>query len=289
MSTLSAECGEATVGEEQRLDDEHHRHAQDPDVGPDQHGREDPAEQVPARAGGHGEVEHLRGEDERRDEPRQRHLPLVEHLARPAQRDPDAGGSQRGGAQRRLGVEEAVGDVHEPTLLRTVCGCVRLAAGRGMMATMAPAHRRDDHDHADSDEHVESILDRLRADGGRVTTGRRAIVRALLTGPDHHVTAEDVAQLAQAEQPDVHLSTVYRTLEALERVGVVDRTTLGGGGAVFHLTDHVHHHLVCDACGGVTEIPEELLASLAAAIDERYRFAVATSALVLSGRCAACR
>ena len=112
---------------------------------------------------------------------------------------------------------------------------------------MGPAHHRHPHTHGDADDDVEAILDALRADGGRVTTGRRAIVRALFTGPDHHVTADDVAALVQADHPDVHLSTVYRTLESLEALGVVDRVNLGAGPAVYHLTDHVHHHLVCDA------------------------------------------
>ena len=74
---------------------------------------------------------------------------------------------------------------------------------------------------------MDAILDVLRADGGRITVGRRAIVHALLTAPDHHVTADDVAAMVQAEHPDVHLSTIYRTLEALERHGVVDRVGLG--------------------------------------------------------------
>jgi Fur family transcriptional regulator, ferric uptake regulator len=152
-----------------------------------------------------------------------------------------------------------------------------------------PAHHRHPHAHPDVDQRIDAILDVLRADGGRVTTGRRAIVRALLTGPDHHVTADDVALMVQAEQPDVHLSTVYRTLEALEGHGIVDRVNLGAGRAVYHLTDHVHHHLVCDVCGSVTEIPHEQLAGLSRDLDERYGFELSARHLSIAGRCAACR
>lgn len=154
---------------------------------------------------------------------------------------------------------------------------------------MAPAHEREAHEHHDVDHRIEEILDVLRADGGRVTTGRRAIVTALLTGTDHHVTAEAVATAVQAEHPDVHLSTIYRTLDALERNGVVDRVNLGAGGAVYHLTDHRHHHLLCEACGAVIEVPGDLFTPLAEEIDRRFRFAVSTGHLSLTGRCRDCR
>lgn len=132
---------------------------------------------------------------------------------------------------------------------------------------------------------MQEVLELLRADGGRTTTGRRAIVTALLTGGDHHVTAETVAAVVQAHHPDVHLSTVYRTLDALERAGVVERLNLGPGGAVYHLTERAHHHLVCDVCGAVEEVEPDALAEVTARIAERYGFAVAN----LTGRCADCR
>jgi Fur family transcriptional regulator, ferric uptake regulator len=157
------------------------------------------------------------------------------------------------------------------------------------MAAVSPAHHRQPHAHGAPEARVDAILDVLRADGGRITVGRRAIVHALLTAPDHHVTADDVAAMVQAEHPDVHLSTIYRTLEALERHGVVDRVGLGPGGAVYHLTDHVHHHLVCEVCGSVTEVPATLLTRLAADVSARYGFTVSDHHLVLPGRCRDCQ
>lgn len=154
---------------------------------------------------------------------------------------------------------------------------------------MAGHHQRDAHTHEDVAEREAAILEQLRAAGGRVTTGRRAIVRALLGGPDHHVTAEDVARVVQAEHPDVHLSTVYRTLDALEELGVVLRVVLGAGGAVYHLSDHVHHHLVCERCGTVVEAPSTLFARLTRTIDERFGFDVAGRPIAIPGRCRDCR
>ncbi len=153
---------------------------------------------------------------------------------------------------------------------------------------MTHPHHRSDHSHPDVPERVEAILQLLRTDGGRVTTGRRAVVTALLTADDHHVTADDVAGIVQAEHPDVHLSTIYRTLDSLEHLGVVGRVTLGGGGAVYHLTDHVHHHLVCSGCGTVIELSDDSLAALAADVERLHGFALAAHPMSLHGLCSAC-
>jgi Fur family transcriptional regulator, ferric uptake regulator len=156
---------------------------------------------------------------------------------------------------------------------------------------MTAAHNRPhhEHDHDDVDVRVDAILDRLRAEGGRITTGRRAIVRALFDVGDHHVTADHVAATVQAEHPDVHLSTVYRTLDALEELGVVGRVALGQHSAVYHLVDHVHHHLLCERCGSVTEIPTDALAGLSEQLVDEFDFRVSPSTLVIRGVCRACR
>jgi Fe2+ or Zn2+ uptake regulation protein len=101
---------------------------------------------------------------------------------------------------------------------------------------------------------AEPILALLRARGGRVTTSRRAILESFL-GVGGHVTAEALTTRVQIGQPDVHESTVYRFLDELERLGVVDHVHLGHGPAVYHLASDAHHHLVCEGCGKVVEVP----------------------------------
>ena len=133
----------------------------------------------------------------------------------------------------------------------------------------------------------ERILEQLRADGGRVTTARRALVTALLDADDH-VTADDLAATVQAAHPDVHRSTIYRTLDALERLGVVDHVHLGHGRAVYHLADEAHHHLVCEACGYVVEVPERLFDDLAAELQAQYGFTIHPRHFAVIGRCDAC-
>lgn len=155
----------------------------------------------------------------------------------------------------------------------------------------ARPHHRGDHPHSadEVDARIAATLELLRRDGGRITTARRAIVTCLYGGDDHHVTAEDVAAVVQVDHPDVHLSTVYRTLESLERLDVVAKVDLGPGPAVFHLVDHAHHHLVCTHCGAVTEAPADVVDTLARELDSRFGFAAAPHRLTISGLCRDCR
>lgn len=171
-------------------------------------------------------------------------------------------------------------------------GAARGAVGHhgvDMSTEHAPAH--DGHVHTDQEVEgrIAATLERLRRDGGRITTARRAVVRTLYAGDDHHVTAEDVAAAVQADHPDVHLSTVYRTLEALEGLDVVARVDLGAGPAVFHLVDHIHHHLVCERCGTVTEATADVVDALAQVLDQRFGFAAAPHRLTITGLCRGCR
>lgn len=136
-------------------------------------------------------------------------------------------------------------------------------------------------------EQAEPILALLRARGGRVTTSRRAILETFL-GIGGHVTAEVLTARVQDSQPDVHESTVYRFLDELERLGVVDHVHLGHGPAVYHLASDAHHHLVCDRCGAVEEVPEALFADLRARLSDDYGFSLEPRHFAVTGRCKAC-
>ena len=137
------------------------------------------------------------------------------------------------------------------------------------------------------DDRLERILDELRAGGGRITPARRALVTALLE-TDTHVTAEDLAAAVQRSHPDVHQSTIYRTLDALEELGVVDHVHLGHGRAVYHLADDAHQHLVCEACGEVVEVPDGVFADLGDTLQRDYRFTIRPNHFAVLGRCAGC-
>lgn len=133
---------------------------------------------------------------------------------------------------------------------------------------------------------LEGVLELIRANGGRVTRPRRAILQSLI---DHeHPTAEQLTANVKDRQPDVHESTVYRFLEELERLGVVDHVHLGHGPAVYHFADDTHHHLVCHTCGQVVEVPDQTFGNLRRRLLTDFDFEIDPRHFAILGRCRTC-
>jgi len=136
-------------------------------------------------------------------------------------------------------------------------------------------------------DRLEKILALVRERGGRVTTPRRAIVTALVDA-DNHVTADDLADAVQQAHPDVARSTVYRTLDTLTEMGVIDHAHLGHGPAIYHFTERTHHHLVCQNCGRVIELPLAVLTPLQDSVARDYHFHIDATHFAIAGHCAEC-
>src|ERR1700722_6098745 len=86
---------------------------------------------------------------------------------------------------------------------------------------------------------VDAVVGLVGESGGRDRNSRRLLPEAVFDDPGHH-SAEDLAALVQARAPDVHLSTIYRNLEELERLGVVVHSHLGHGPSTYHLAASAH-------------------------------------------------
>jgi Fur family transcriptional regulator, ferric uptake regulator len=136
-------------------------------------------------------------------------------------------------------------------------------------------------------DQVDVILERMRAAGGRITSARRALVTALLEY-EGHPTAEGLAAAVQARQPDVHQTTIYRILDDLERLGVVEHTHLGHGPAVYHLSESAHPHVVCERCGVVIEVERRAFDTLARQLREKHEFVLHPGHFAVTGRCKDC-
>jgi Fe2+ or Zn2+ uptake regulation protein len=143
--------------------------------------------------------------------------------------------------------------------------------------------------HAHNTDSVDEALALVRAHGGRVTPARRLLLAALFANREHR-TAEDLAADVQTQAPDVALSTIYRNLEELERLGVIDRTPLGRGPAAYHLASaaHGHGHFVCEDCGRMIEVPHGLFQGLEDAARTHYGFVIDPHRFAVVGRCAEC-
>jgi Fur family ferric uptake transcriptional regulator len=135
------------------------------------------------------------------------------------------------------------------------------------------------------------LAERLRAHGLRLTAQRERVLAAV--GALDHATPEAIGARLREEAgqggtaPDT--STVYRTLEVLERLGLVWHTHLGKGAPVYHAAEHPHLHVVCSSCGAIASADPELLAGAAERLAAELGFTVDVGHVALSGTCRACR
>ena len=102
------------------------------------------------------------------------------------------------------------------------------------------------------------------------------------------LTADEIGRRIQDEHPEIALSTVYRSLDALAELGVLEHVHMGHGPAVYHLTHERHVHLVCRGCGVVLELTDDALTDVAAEIERTTGFVIEPSHFAINGRCAAC-
>jgi Fur family transcriptional regulator, ferric uptake regulator len=137
---------------------------------------------------------------------------------------------------------------------------------------------------------MSDVRARLHDRGERMTRPRRAVLGVLVEDPEHLSAEEIVAAVAERDS-SVHRATVYRTLEALGSLGVVQHVHLSHRATTYHLVtdDQDHLHLQCLDCGSITDAPSSLLGGVAAELDEKYAFALDLGHVALSGRCADCR
>lgn len=131
------------------------------------------------------------------------------------------------------------------------------------------------------------LIEGLRRLGFRITVPRRAVCEVLAGSHDEHLTATDIQQRAAAVAgASIDLSTVYRTLDALEEAGFLHHVHLGHGPGVVHLSEQRdHHHLVCEECGRTVDVPLAELGPLLRHVEDRYGFLPDSVHFALVGRC----
>jgi Fe2+ or Zn2+ uptake regulation protein len=134
---------------------------------------------------------------------------------------------------------------------------------------------------------AERIIDELRGRGERITPARRAVIDELASA-EGHLTADDLVDRVHATVPSAHRATIYRTMDTLERLGVVEHTHLGHGRAIYHLAEDAHPHLVCERCGAVVQLASNALAGIEEEVRQRHGFVLLAHHFALVGRCQAC-
>jgi Fur family ferric uptake transcriptional regulator len=129
--------------------------------------------------------------------------------------------------------------------------------------------------------------DVLRANGLRVTPQRQLVFEAV--DQLRHATPEQILAEVQQTASGINLSTVYRTLEVLEEVGLVTHAHIGHGAPTYHAIDEdTHIHVVCDSCRNVSSIPSQVADQFVQALRDGYGFESDITHMSIQGRCRKC-
>jgi len=135
--------------------------------------------------------------------------------------------------------------------------------------------------------------------GYRFTNPRRAVLD-VLNSTQGHLSAEDVYFEVHTHYPSIGLATVYRTLELLERMGLLLKFDFGDKRARYELSEDPggsrhHHHLVCTGCGRIIDYTDfvaeekELLKKAESGLSKKYNFVINNHVINFYGRCEKCK
>lgn len=127
----------------------------------------------------------------------------------------------------------------------------------------------------------------------KLTPQRQVILRIFLDHQDQHLSAEDVYGILRGQSSDIGLATIYRTLELLSDLDVLQKIEFGDGRSRYEInetsTQHHHHHLICLSCGKVKEFEDDLLETLETAIARKSKFKIVDHQLKFYGYCHECQ
>jgi Fur family ferric uptake transcriptional regulator len=136
-------------------------------------------------------------------------------------------------------------------------------------------------------EHAQDVLSRA---GYRASAPRAAVVGAL-SELGCSVTAKEIADLLDEQGQSVGLASIYRALDLLDRMRLVNRFEVGEGVARYepaHPGGEHHHHLVCQSCGNVSAFEDPGLERAIEKLSRRVDYAIDAHDVTLRGECPAC-
>lgn len=145
------------------------------------------------------------------------------------------------------------------------------------------------------DANHERFKEILKQNGLKVTKQRLLVLEALASCPDKHLTAEEIYEIVKVEYPEIGLATIYRTIQLLSELHLVDKINLDDGFVRYEIGKrdglewgHHHHHLICVTCGKVISFKDDLLEDFEDRIREATGFQVLDHEVKLYGYCMEC-
>ena len=137
---------------------------------------------------------------------------------------------------------------------------------------------------------VDQAISLIREQGGRSTTSRRVVIEALIAARGQLRDADQLLIDIQGRYPSINDSTVYRTLDLLEQLGLVKHVHLGHGPSQWYLSDdHRRWYLTCTRCGSAVEAHGASFDAMVADVALHTGFVIDSGHFAVTGICAACR
>ncbi|MBO4400364.1 MAG: transcriptional repressor [Selenomonadaceae bacterium] len=142
---------------------------------------------------------------------------------------------------------------------------------------------------------LQDLRGRLAEHNYKMTPQRKEILQIFIENCDgRHLSAEEVHDLLREKDFDFGLATVYRNVELLTSLGILDKIDFGDGRMRYELSSgnpqiHQHHHLICLKCKKVIEFEEDFLDDVEKIISEKSEFQILNHEVKFFGYCKDCR
>ena len=145
-------------------------------------------------------------------------------------------------------------------------------------------------------ERQERFKKLLKENGLKVTNQRISILEVLEDRPNEHLTAEQIYECVKIKYPEIGLATVYRTIQLLSELSLIDKLNLDDGFVRYEIgkkqndeKSHHHHHLSCLGCGKVLSFQDDLLETVEQRIQEMMNFQIEDHQVKFMGYCEECQ
>ena len=135
---------------------------------------------------------------------------------------------------------------------------------------------------------TKSIRRELDVSGLRVTNQRLLVLQVIQQGQGH-LDADEIYRRAREQNPRLSLSTVYRTLQAFKKLGLIEELHIDEGHHHYEKRSTQHHHLVCLGCGRVVEFQYPSANLIKKNVREARDFEITSSEIRMTGYCPRCR
>ena len=141
---------------------------------------------------------------------------------------------------------------------------------------------------------MDDLRIKLQERQHKMTPQRQTVLQIFLDRPGEHLSAEDVHGLLRDEHSEIGLATVYRSLELLSDLGILQKMEFGDGCSRYEVnttdpSQHHHHHLICTSCGKVQEFEDDLLENLEQDIMQKSQFKIYDHQVKFFGLCRECQ